>query len=191
MKRFYNTSYTKLVRVLTFVPTFYEQGSIAGGAVYSAHTSYRLDSAPTSISSFYRRYFLNCLSMSLHLFDAVFRFIRTGCHLIMEGVYVTIWTEQMDWSSRWLPRSHDLFPVVFFSWVPRRALCMTQPSILKLIKWHEYPSALLRSMKRPVFSNKSANPCRIGIVRAYMTMVEIQNTSCQASIYHTFYLLFV
>ena len=52
--------------------------------------------------------------MSLHLFDAVFRFIRTGCHLIMEGVYVTIWTEQMDWSSRWLPRSHDLFPVFFF-----------------------------------------------------------------------------
>ncbi|GFW76306.1 hypothetical protein TNCV_1580851 [Trichonephila clavipes] len=62
------------------------------GTVYSTHTSYRLVWTLTSIASFYRRYFPNCLPMSPHLFGAAFDFDRTELNLLIEGVHVTIWT---------------------------------------------------------------------------------------------------
>ncbi|GFT19558.1 hypothetical protein TNCV_2534411 [Trichonephila clavipes] len=46
--------------------------------------------------------------------------------------------------------------------------------------WQKCLSLLLRSVKRPVFSNMSANPCRAGVVRAYLPMAAISNTSWDA-----------
>ncbi|GFX45479.1 hypothetical protein TNCV_2740161 [Trichonephila clavipes] len=58
----------------------------------------------------------------------------------------------------------------------------THSSILKWTWWHEYPLVLLRSVKHPVFSNMSANPFRVGVVRAFMPMAEISNISLDALI---------
>ena len=55
-------------------------------------------------------------------------FIRTGCHLIMESVYVTIWPEHFQIGVFGFPSSHGWTHVdFFFLWVPCRALCMTPP----------------------------------------------------------------
>ena len=140
----------------------------------------------TSISSFYRRYFWNCLRMSLHLFSTGLSngFNRTRRHLIMEGVYMTIWTEHFRTGGLGvvipcLILSDLLIYLlwILFSGMPWWALCSTCPSILKWNWWCEYLLLLLWFMKCLVFSNMSANPCRV-LVHAYIPMAAVLNTSC-------------
>ncbi|KFM68787.1 hypothetical protein X975_05727, partial [Stegodyphus mimosarum] len=56
--------------------------------------------------------------VSPHLFDAACGFNRTGCHLLMEDVFVTIWTGHFQTGDPivWLPRFPDLFPLYLFFW---------------------------------------------------------------------------
>ncbi|GFR24073.1 lig_chan-Glu_bd domain-containing protein [Trichonephila clavata] len=67
-------------------------GQVSSGTISSAPTSDHLDWTQTSVLSFYSRYFQNFLPMSKHLFGAEFGFSRTGSHLFMEGLYLTILT---------------------------------------------------------------------------------------------------
>ena len=63
-------------------------GGASSEAVLSAHRCYSHDWTLISISSFYMRYFRNCLSMCLPLFGATCGFNPShyGCHLIVESV---------------------------------------------------------------------------------------------------------
>ena len=65
---------------------------------------------------------------------------------------------------------------------------MTHPSVLKLTQWHKYPSLLIRFMKRTIFSNVSASPCRVGVMRACIPVVAISNTAGDIFKYHTIHL---
>ncbi|GFU81626.1 hypothetical protein TNCV_4927571 [Trichonephila clavipes] len=67
-------------------------GRVSSGRAYLVH-SLTASTDSTSISSFCKRYFQHCLPMSLHMFGAE---TGQGPHLIMECVYVTIWTEHFQ-----------------------------------------------------------------------------------------------
>ena len=90
-------------------------GGILWGTVYSIHTSYRFDWILTSVSSFYRGYFINCLRMCLHLFG----FNRTEHHLIMESVDVIIWTGHFQTFGLGVvgPSLGFLDPLIYLLWV--------------------------------------------------------------------------
>ncbi|GFR30389.1 hypothetical protein TNCT_340311 [Trichonephila clavata] len=96
--------------------------------VYSAHRFYCLDWTLTSISSFYKRYFQNCLPTSPHLFGAACGFnecIRmwSPSHYGRCVLDHLNWTFQNRWTVysgpvSWPPRSPDLSPLIFFFEVP-------------------------------------------------------------------------
>ncbi|GFT86838.1 hypothetical protein TNCV_4164081 [Trichonephila clavipes] len=77
----------------------------------------------------------------------------------------------------WPPRSSDLSPPDFFLWGAMKSIVTIRPSILKWTWWHEHPSLLLRSVKRPIFLNMSANTCRVDVVRAYISMAQFRTSS--------------
>ena len=104
-----------------------------GKSIFSVQISYRLDWTITSTLFFCTRYFRNCLPISQPRFGPECAFKRTGSSLIMEGVYMTIWT---IFPNKWIGNvdgngsSHRLI-----SWIP----WFISSGIIFPLEFHEEP----------------------------------------------------